>query len=74
MMTVQKHEVKEVVLNPDLCVRRFDLAVRRWAGKQKDSVRICFGSPFSSEAVVCGHCLALIAAHLYVEVILVVAV
>ena len=57
MMTVQKHEVKEVMLNPDLCVRRFGLAVRRWAGKQKDSVRICFGSPFSSEVVVCGHCL-----------------
>ena len=36
---------------------RFGLAVRRWAGKRKDSVRYRFGSPFSSKVVVCGHCL-----------------
>ena len=36
---------------------QFGLAVRRWAGKQTDFVRIRFGSPFSSKVVVCGHCL-----------------
>ena len=33
-------------------VNRVGPAVRRWAGKRKD-----LGSPFSSKAVVCGHCL-----------------
>ena len=33
-------------------VSRFGLAVSRGT-----SVRICFGSPFSSQVVVCGHCL-----------------
>ena len=34
------------------------IAVRRQIGKQKDlAVRIRFGSPLSSEVVVCGHCL-----------------
>ena len=32
---------------------RFGLAVRRYRGT---SVRIYFGSPFSSQVVVCGHC------------------
>ena len=38
-------------------VSRCGLAVRRWAGKQKDLGSIRFGSPFSSRVVVYGHCL-----------------
>ena len=38
-----------------MCVSRFGLEVRRQAGWA--SVRIRFGSPFSSKVVVCGHCL-----------------
>ena len=55
------------------------------AGKQKTSVRFRFGSPPSSNVVVCGHrlatlsltineTLALVAAHLNAEVILAVTV
>ena len=37
------------------CVSRSNLAVRRWAGKQKDLGSIRFGSPLSSKIVVNGH-------------------
>ena len=67
---------------------RFGLAVRPLRLVSRGtSVRIRFGSPFSSKLVVCGHCLvtlsltinetfkmALIAAHLNAGVILVVTV
>ena len=39
------------------CVSRCGLAVRRYAGKQKDLDSIPVGSPFSSKNVVYGHCL-----------------
>ena len=38
-------------------VNRFGPAVRRWVGKQKDSVRLRFGSFLSSKRCGCGHCL-----------------
>ena len=38
-------------------VSRCGLAVRRYAGKQKDLGSIHFGSPFSSKSVVYGRCL-----------------
>ena len=68
---------------------RFDLAVRRWAGKQRDlgsnPLRLSF---LFKLVVVCGHCLmtlsftinetlksvSLIAAHLNAGIILVVSV
>ena len=44
--------------SPLAVVSRFGLAVRRFRPvSRKTSVRIRFGSPFSSEVVVCGHCL-----------------
>ena len=43
-----------IVLN-NVGVNRFGLAVRLVS--RGTSVRIRFGSPFSSKAVVCGHCL-----------------
>ena len=63
-------------------MRRFGLTVRRvrLVSRRGTSVLIRFGSPFTSKVVVCGHCLvallkmALIAAHLNAEVILVVTV
>ena len=36
-------------------VSQFGLAVRRQAAKQRDLVRIRFGSPSSSKFEVCGH-------------------
>ena len=40
---------------PVLCVSRCGLAVRRYAGEQKDPGSIRFGSPFSSKIVVDGR-------------------
>ena len=77
------------MVSPETVVSRFGLAVRRFFRLVSGgtSVRKRFGSPFSSEVVVCGHCLvtlpphnysdikmAFIAAHLTAEVILVVTV
>ena len=43
------------VYAPRRFVSRFGLAVRLVS--RRTSVRFCFGSPFSSKIVVCGHCL-----------------
>ena len=44
-----------------LLVSRFSLAVRRLSVSlvnRRAAVQFCFGCPFSSKVVVCGHCLA----------------
>ena len=67
-------------------VSGFGLAVRGWAGKQKDYGSACFSSLFSSSIVVHGHCLTTLPTQLmkhsngshscptYCRVILVVSV
>ena len=59
-----------------LLVSRFGLAVRSQAGKQRDLDSNPLLLSFLIKVAVCGHCLkmALIAAHLNADVILVVTV